>query len=74
MTIKEIFEKYGLNDYDYVVVDAAGFYWEECMGNWYAVGEFGWTATTEEVEKAGLVSMNVDDDDKIIYIYVNDSL
>ena len=69
--MKEIMKKYG-NAYDYMVVDSEGFYWEEFCGSLSAVGEYGWTASIDDV--CDITGVNVDKEDKIVYIYTNTSL
>ena len=73
MTINTIKESHG-NRYTYTIVDASGFYWEENCGKWYAIGEWGWIATDEEINAADIEKVTIDNNDKIIYVFVKNSL
>ena len=70
MTINNIRENY--KGYDLMAIDICDFYWEEFMGNWSAVGEYGWNADDADIERAGIDHVSVDEGDKIVYIYLND--
>lgn len=73
-TIKGIKKTYG-NKFDYMLVDEAGYYWEECMNDeWYASGEYGWRTTTEQADFQGIKNVNVSTDDGIVFIYINGEL
>jgi hypothetical protein len=58
--------------YTLMAIDNYGFYWEEFMGNWSAVGEYGWNADDTDIERAGIDHVKVDEGDKIVYIHLND--
>ena len=58
--------------YDLMAIDNCDFYWEDFMGNWSAVGEYGWNATDADIERAGIDHVSVDEGDKIVYIHIND--
>ena len=70
MTINAIRENY--KGYDLMAIDNCDFYWEEFMGNWSAVGEYGWNANDADIENAGIDHVSVDEGDKIVYIHIND--
>ena len=58
--------------YDLMAIDNCDFYWEEFMGSWSAVGEYGWSANDADIERAGIDHVSVDEGDKIVYIHIND--
>ena len=68
MTINNIRENY--EGYDLMAVDNYDFYWEEFMGNWSAIGEYGWNANDADIEYAGIDHVSVDECYKIVYIYI----
>ena len=70
MTMTTIRENY--KGYTLMAIDNCDFYWEEFMGNWSAVGEYGWNADDADIEGAGIDHVSVDESDKIVYIYLND--
>ena len=70
MTMNNIRKNY--KGYTLIAVDNCDFYWEEFMGSWSAVGEYGWNADDADIERAGIDHVSVDEDDKIVYIYLND--
>lgn len=70
MTINNIRENY--KGYDLMAIDNYDFYWEEFMGSWSAVGEYGWSANDADIERTGIDHVSVDEGDKIVYIYLND--
>lgn len=73
MTINAIRENY--KDYDLFVVDATETYWEEaCKDEWFAIGEYGWHATDADIEMAGIDHVSISEEEKLVYVYVNDSI
>lgn len=70
MTINAIRENY--KGYDLMAIDNCGFYWEECMGNWSAIDEFGWNADDADLERCGIEKVTPSDEEKIVYIHLND--
>ena len=70
MTINNIRENY--KRYDLMAIDNHDFYWEEFMGSWSAVGEYGWSANDADIERAGIDRISVDSKNKTNYIYLND--
>ena len=70
MTMNSIRENY--KGYTLMAIDNCDFYWEEFMGSWSAVGEYGWNADDAGIESAGIDHVSVDEGDKIVYIYLND--
>jgi hypothetical protein len=70
MTMNNIRENY--KGYTLMAIDNCDFYWEEFMGSWSAVGEYGWNADDADIEHAGINHVSVDEGDKIVYIYLND--
>ena len=69
-TIKNIRKAHGTG-YDYIVVDANEWYWEDNYGTLVAVGGCGWTASEAEAEACGIKEVVVDHEDKLVYIYIN---
>lgn len=70
MTINAIRENY--KGYDLMAIDNCDFYWEEFMGSWSAIGEFGWNADDADIERCGIERVSVNEEEKIVYIYIND--
>lgn len=73
ITLTAIHENY--KGYDLIAVDTYGYHWEELSKDeWFAIGEYGWHATDEDVETAGIDHVSVDEEEKTVYVYVNDSI
>lgn len=73
MTMEDIRKNY--KGYDFTIVDATETYWEEReTGEWSAIGEYGWNATDADIETAGIDHVSVSEEEKIIFVYVNDNI
>ena len=70
MTINNIRENY--KGYDLMAIDNDGFYWEEFMGSWSAVGEYGWNAEDSDIDNAGIDHVSISEEERMVYVYLND--
>ena len=70
MTINNIRENY--KGYDLMAIDSDGFYWEEFMGSWSAVGEYGWNAEDSDIDNAGIDHVSISEEEKMVYVHLND--
>lgn len=72
ITVKDILAE--SKGWDIVIVDADEFYWEFYCGFFHCVGELGWNYDLEEVRDYTVIDVEELKDEKIIYIYIYESL
>lgn len=57
--------------YDVMIVDDAGYYWEESFsGEWIVSTEYGWELDPHAFDGAEVISENYCDEEKICYIRI----
>lgn len=68
--MREIMNKYG-KSYDYIITDGMDVDWEESFGGLNAICD-GWYADIDDVKN--ITNVEVDEEDKIVYITTSDVL